>query len=168
MSDDATRAAGSGEPRRVCCPLGHAATAFSWLAAVASAGCATGPAFTTAEAPQAGHAVVYVYRTSALPGAGIKHDVFVDARPVGRLLNGSHLRIELPTTEQFVDLRARGCARLKQPLLLRPGDVAYVQLGLLHKTVELGGKYYFDYGCDLHRRGESDALPAITGLPAAD
>lgn len=148
--------------RRAAVPLGFVA------AAAALAGCATGPAFTEAEVPPAGRAVVYVYRASALPGAAIKHDLFVDGRPAGHLLNGSYVRVELPATARPVRLHARGCMSPKEPLLLQQGDVAYVQLGLVNRTVEFGGKYYFDYGCQLQRRDEGDALPTIVGLRSAD
>ena len=147
-----------------------ATTRMSWAAATLAllVGCANGPSFVEPETPAAGEAVVYLYRVAALPGAGIKHGMLLNERPVGRLLNGSYLRVAVPATAQFSDLRAAGCARLKQPLALRPAEIAYVQLALVSKTVEFGGRYYFDYGCELHRRGESDALPVITGLPRAD
>lgn len=138
------------------------------IAASLLSACATGPAFVAAQAPREGHAVVYVYRQSHLLGAGVKHGVAIDHRPVGTLVNGSHLRSELAVGDQFVDLLAQGCSRLAQPLLLRAGDTAFVQLALTNKTIALGGRYYYDYGCELHRRSASEALPLIAGLPRAD
>ena len=144
------------------------AVGIACVVAIVSTGCATGPAFTTAEAPHGGRAVVYLYRVSALSGAAISHGVRLDGHPMGRLLNGSHLRLELPAAGRLVELQAEGCPPLQQPLAPRPGQILYVQLALVSKTVELGGKYYFDYGCQLVQRSASEALPAITGLARAD
>ena len=143
------------------------AVGIACVMAVAGAGCASGPAFTTAEAPRAGQTVVYLYRASALSGAAIGHRVRLDGHPMGRLLNGSHLRLEVPAAGPFVEIEAEGCPPLRQPVP-GPGQILYVQLALVSKTVALGGKYYFDYGCQLVQRSASEALPVITGLARAD
>jgi len=139
-----------------------------FVAACLVSACATGPAFVAAQAPRAGHAVVVVYRQSHLLGSGIAHGVAIDRQPMGKLVNGSYLRLEVPVGEQFVDLLAQGCSRLKQPLLLRPGQTTFVQLALVNKTIAIGGRYYYDFGCELHPRSESEALPLIAGMPRAD
>lgn len=137
------------------------------LAAVV-AGCATGPAFVAPEAPNAGKVAVYVYRVSSIFGAGIKHQLLLDGRPLGTLVNGSYLRVEAPAGAQSGDLGSFGCSSPSQPLILRPGHAAYVQLTLISKTVAVGGRYLFDYGCEMLPRSEEEAVLAMKGLPRAD
>ena len=143
-------------------------TVAAIAAAAAMAACATGPAFEAPLAPQAGEAVVYLYRASAIGGSGIAHDVWLDGRAAGKLVNGSYLRIVVRGVDQFIDLRLAKCRRLAQPLLTRPGDTLYVQAQLVPGTVWFGGKAYFDFGCQLVKRSEAEAMPAITGLRRAD
>lgn len=136
--------------------------------ALSAAACATGPAFVAPEPPAAGEAVVYLYRMAAIGGAAIKHPVTFNGVPSGVLLNGSYLRYTTYAGNQPISMRLERCAPLAQGLRLRDGEVAYVQARLISGSVELGGRYYFDYHCQLVRRGEAEALPVLTGLRRAE
>lgn len=146
----------------------YSAALTGLLTATLLAGCASGPAFVAPQAPAPDSAVLYVYRTSSILGAGIKHALMLDGRPLGKLVNGSHMRIEVKTKERIASLASFECASPKQTLVLRPGKTAYVQLALINKTVTVGGRHLFDYGCEMLLRSEDDALPVLTGLPRAD
>jgi hypothetical protein len=136
--------------------------------ALAAAACATGPAFVAAEPPAAGEAVVYLYRMAALGGAAIKYPVTFNGAPSGVLLNGSYLRYTTRAGDQSISMRLERCAPLVQGLRVRAGEIAYVEARLISGTVELGGRYYFDYRCELVRRTEAEALPALTALRRAE
>lgn len=133
-------------------------------AAALVAGCATGPAFQTIEPPQAGHAAIYLYRTSSLFGTGIKHEVALNAATRGTMVNGGYMRFEVAPGEAMV--RALGCEPPALAIAVASGEVGYVQLQLTNKTFELGGRYYFDYGCRLVQRNEADALAVLPSLRA--
>ncbi len=154
------------------------------IAALIIAGCATGPVFLAPEPPAPGfRAVVYVYRAQSIPGAGIKHEVWVDAAKT-ELLNGSYHRFEVfaqpashavmrsagrqtwPSAESARGTRVMSpnCGINGVALRLTAGQVAYVQLDLVNKSFELGGRHYFDYGCRLTQRDEAQALPVLRGL----
>lgn len=138
------------------------------LALALVAGCASGPAFMAPEQPAPGTATVYVFRASHLLGAGVKHAAALDGRPIGTLVNGSYLQASVAmASDAFADLRLAGCERLAKPLLLRAGQTYYVQASLTNKTVYLGGKAYFDYGCVLAERSPAEATPMLQGLPRA-
>ena len=143
-------------------------TATLLAMATALAGCASGPAFVAPQAPAPDAAVIYVYRGSSIFGAGIKHALMLDGRPLGKLVNGSHLRIEVKTGERFASLASFECASPRQPLVVRPGKTAYVQLALISKTVAVGGRHLFDYGCAMSLRSEDEALPILKGLARAE
>lgn len=136
--------------------------------ALAAAACATGPAFVAAEPPAAGEAVVYLYRMAAIGGAAIKYPVTFNGAPSGVLLNGSYLRYTTRASDQPISLRLEKCALLVQGLRLRDGEVAYVQARLITGTMEFGGRYYFDYRCELVRQTEAEALPVLIGLRRAE
>jgi hypothetical protein len=142
---------------------------FAALIAVAAlSACATGPAFTGPEAPASGQAVVYLYRVSQLPGAGIEHPVlYGPPQKLRYLVNGSYVRIGITAPRQM-DQLLQGCSPLRPPLQVETGNTYYVQAALTNKTVHYGGKPYSDFGCVLIVRTEAEALPAITGLPRAD
>lgn len=144
------------------------ATLLAMAMATALAGCASGPAFLAPQAPAPDEAVVYVYRASSILGAGISHALMLDGRPLGKLVNGSHLRVEVKTGERFASLASFECASPRQPLVLRPGKTAYVQLALIGKTIAVGGRHLFDYGCAMSLRSEDEALPILKGLPRAN
>jgi hypothetical protein len=129
--------------------------------------CATGPAFTGPEIPAAGQAVIYVYRLSQLPGAGIKHQVLFGSQKLGHLVSGSYVRIA-SSAPRLTDPFLTGCMPLSQPLYVEAGKTYYVQAVMTNKTAHYGGKPYFDFGCVLVTRSEAEALLAITGLPRAD
>lgn len=154
------------------------------LALMAIAGCASGPAFVAPEPPGSEfRAMIYVYRARAIPGAGVEHEVWVDAAKTV-LLNGSYQRFEVfalpptsaaagrdgwPGAEPFLGNRVASpdCGIQGVALRLTAGQVAYVQLELVSETFELGGRYYFDYGCRFVQRSEADALPVLRGLRRA-
>jgi len=141
-----------------------------WAVAVclpaALAGCAaTGPAFVAPEPPAPGHAVVYVYRAGSIFGAGVKQEVWVGARPVGKMVNGGYMRVEVIPDNTFVS--SPDCRPVGVHVLLEAGDSAYVQVELVSKTFELGGRYYLDYGCRLVQRSEAEAQAVLRGLHMA-
>lgn len=135
------------------------------LAATALLGCASGPAFVAPEAPRAGAAAVYVYRTTGLLGAGVKHELRVGGLPVGVVVNGGYVRVEVPAGEVVV--KAPACLASSTRVRVEPGAVAYVQLELINKTVEFGGRYYYDFGCRLVQRSADAALAVLPGLRRA-
>jgi hypothetical protein len=135
--------------------------------ALVSAACATGPEFDGPAPALTDKATLYLFRPAGLFGAGVTHAVAVDGAGRGRLLNGSYLVVELAGPDRFVDLQVQGCRRLMKPLLVRPGQTAYVRVQLTHKTAELGGKHYFDFGCELAQINADEALRAMSGLRRA-
>ena len=135
---------------------------LAWLT-----GCATGPAFVAPEAPLAERAAVYVYRQFAIGGAAISHAVTIDGAPAGVLRNGAYLR-SVAVAELPISLRVDKCAPLPNGLRVRAGEIAYVEARLISGSVEFGGRYYFDYRCELVRRTEAEALPALTALRRAE
>jgi hypothetical protein len=139
--------------------------AVSVTVAVASAGCASGPAFVALEPPNSGGAAVYVYRVNSVPGAAIKHELWVGSRPAGMMVNGGYKRFEVRPGANMVS--APDCRPVTTIVAPPPGGVAYVQLELINKTVEFGGRYYFDFGCRLVPRTEAEALAALPGLRLA-
>ncbi len=168
------------EERTVAC--GHRRLLLLALAAIA--GCASGPAFVAPEPPGAEfRAVIYVYRAQAIPGSGIRHEVWVDAAKTV-LLNGSWQRFEVfaspstlaatgrdgwpsATSSRGTWVSSPDCGIQGAALRLTAGQVAYVQLELVNKTFELGGRYYFDYGCRFVQRSEAEALAVLPGLRRA-
>jgi hypothetical protein len=137
--------------------------------AIASAGCATGPAFVAPEPSTSGSAVVYVYRAQSIFGAGVKPEIWIDARQVGAMVSGGYKRFEVMPG-------AIGATRVSSPDDCRPTSitvtpaaeaVAYVQVELTNRTFELGGRHYFDYGCRLAVRTEAEALAVLPGLRLA-
>jgi len=132
------------------------------LALVLAVGCASGPPFVAPEPPAAGRAVVYVYREAKVLGAGVVHDVRVGMRPVGRMVNGGYKRVEVAAGT--VSVYARSCEPAAAVVRLGAGEVGYVHLALVNKTVEIGGRYYWDYSCRLAVRSETEALAVLPGL----
>jgi hypothetical protein len=143
-----------------------AALQLRWMATAlviaALAGCATGPAFVAPEPPSAGRAVVYVYRESSVFGAGVKPQVWVGTRLVGPVLSGGFTRVELLPDETLI--LSPSCQPASITLTTAAGHSAYVQVELVNKTADFGGRYYFDYGCRFVQRSEAEALPALRGL----
>lgn len=145
---------------------------ISWLrwmflasVAMASAGCATGPAFERPEPSASGRAVVYVYRAQSILGAGVKLEIWIDARKVGAMLNGGYQRLEVMPGAILVS--APDCRPTTTTITPAAGAVAYVQVELTNRTFELGGRHYFDYGCRLVVRTEAEALAVLPGLRLA-
>jgi hypothetical protein len=138
-------------------------TAF--LAAV-SAGCATGPALVTPEPPSPGRAVIYVYRANSLPGAGVKPELWIGARPIGAMVNGSYVRAEVLPITTLVS--SPDCRPVGVDAALRPGATTFFQLELTNKSFELAGRHYFDYGCRIVQRSEAEALDQMRGLRLAN
>ncbi len=132
------------------------------LALVVISGCASGPPFVAPEPPAAGRAAVYVYREAKILGAGVVHDVWVGTRPVGKMVNGGYKRIEAAAGTVLVS--APKCEPASAAGRLGSGEVGYVQLALVNRTVEMGGRYYWDYGCRLTARSEAEALAVLPGL----
>lgn len=126
------------------------------------AGCATGPAFVAPEPPQPYRAAVYVYRTQDVLGAGVRHEDWFQAKPVGKMVNGGYMRFD--AIPGVIWVSAPDCRPASIDVVLRPETIGYVQLELVNKTVEFGGKYYFDYGCRLVQRSEAEAVTALPGL----
>lgn len=136
------------------------------LGAMALLGCASGRAFVAPEAPGGGAAAVYVYRATGVPGAGVTHELRVGGLPVGVMVNGGYMRVEVPAAE--VAVTAPAClASSSTSVRVAPGSVAYVQLKLINKSVEFGGRHYFDYGCRLVQRSAAEALAVLPGLRRA-
>lgn len=149
--------------RRHCKPWLRRTAAASFAAV--AAGCATGPAFVAPEPPRAGRAVVYIYRSSSMFGAGVKPQVWVAGRPVGTMLSGGYLRVEVASGP--TEIVSPNCGPIGMPVAFEAGSVAYMQLELVNKTVDFGGRYYFDYGCRLVQRGETEALAVLRSLRRA-
>lgn len=132
------------------------------LAAALAAGCASGPAFVGPEAPAVGRAAIYVYRSGSLFGAGVQPRVSVGTHRMHAMRNAGYLRANVAPVNMVV--YSPDCSPMSTTLTLTPGATAYVQLELVNKTVELGGRYYFDYGCRIVERSEAEALPVLRGL----
>jgi hypothetical protein len=128
----------------------------------ASAGCATGPAFVAPEPPGPGLALVYVYREGSVFGSGVNPQVWVGTRLVGPLPNGGFKRVEVVPAETLI--LSPSCQPASITLTPATGSSTYVQLELVNKTVDFGGRYYFDYGCRFVQRSEAEALPVLRGL----
>ncbi|MBE7416236.1 MAG: hypothetical protein HS128_00585 [Ideonella sp.] len=132
------------------------------------AGCASGPVFVAPEASTDGSAALYLYRASSLLGAGTKQEIRVAARPLGTMLNGSWLRVELDASPRTTYAEAPDCWPPIIWVPLRHGLTTYVQVQLVNRTVEYGGRQYFDYGCRLVQRAADEALPVLRGLRRAN
>jgi hypothetical protein len=132
---------------------------------IVSAGCATGPAFVAPEPSTSGRAVVYVYRAQSILGAGVKPEIWIDARRVGVMVNGGYKRFEVtPGAIWATSVSAPDCRPPSIKVVPAAGTVAYVQVELINRTFELGGRHYFDYGCRLAARSEAEALTVLPGL----
>lgn len=129
---------------------------------VVTCACAGGPPFVAPEPPPAGRAAIYVYREAKVLGAGVVHEIWVGARPVGRMVNGGYRRIEVDSGT--VRVTAPRCEPASAVVRLGLGELGYVQLALVNKTVEMGGRYYWDFGCRLVTRSEAEALAVMPGL----
>ena len=110
--------------------------------AIASAGCATGPAFVAPEPSLSGSAVVYLYRAQSIFGAGVKPEIWIDARQVGAMLNGGYKRFEVMPGATRVS--APDCRPTTATVTPAAADVAYVQIELTNRTFELGGRLRID------------------------
>jgi hypothetical protein len=129
--------------------------------------CASGPKFVAPEPPLPGQAVVYIYRAGGFYGAVLKHRALVAGAPVGTLVNGSYLRTTLsaPGAQPQVE----GCAPLRQPIAVQPGNTYYIQASITNKnTGTFGGSATIHLGCVLEARTAEEALPVIFGLSRAD
>lgn len=133
--------------------------------AAAVTSCANGPAFVAPDAPSPGRAVVYVYRASSVLGAGVQPEVWVGARPIGAMVNGSYVRAEVVPTTTLVS--SPDCRPVGLNVALQPDATAFFQLELTNKSFELGGRHYFDYGCRIVQRSQADALAQLRGLRLA-
>jgi hypothetical protein len=147
-------------------------TAWTRLAALALAttlgACASGPKFVAPEPPPPGQAMLYIYRAGGFYGAGLKHQARVAGAPVGTLVNASYLRTTLSATP-LVQPQLDGCAPLRQPIAVQPGNTYYVQASITNKnTVSGGGNVTVHLGCVLEARTADEALPVIAGLSRAD
>lgn len=132
---------------------------------LASAGCATGPAFVAPEPSTSGRAVVYVYRAQSVFGVGVKPELWIDARPVGAMLSGGYMRFEvMPGAMWATRVSSPDCRSTTATVIPPATSVAYVQVELTHRSFELGGRHYFDYGCRLVARSEAEALAVLPGL----
>jgi len=135
-----------------------------WVAfALCLGGCATGPQFTTPEAPTGELARAYVYRPFKLIGGGTVHHVYVDAgKDALSLPNGSWIKLDLAPgahsirIEDFFGVMQCGSAGLN----LQAGQVAYVA-DHVNTTQGLNRLYV---SCSVAQQTEGQAKPEITGL----
>lgn len=135
----------------------------AWLALILSlAGCATGPQFTTPEAPPPDAGRVYVYRTFKLIG-GAGHHVYVDSsKEALSLPNGSWIKLDLAPgahsirVEDLFGVTQCGSVALN----VQAGEVAYVA-NYVNTTQGLNRLYV---SCSVARQTEGQAKLEITGL----
>jgi hypothetical protein len=130
--------------------------------------CASSPKFVAPEPPPPGQAVLYIYRAGGFYGAVLKHRALVAGAPVGTLVNASYLRTTL-SAAPVAQPQLEGCAPLRQPIAVQPGNTYYVQASITNKNVgTFGGSVTIYLGCVLEARAPEDALPVIAGLARAD
>lgn len=130
--------------------------------------CATGPAFTSVEAPLQGHGVVYLYRLSAFVQSGNIYSVAMSpGTETLKLRNAGWLKVNLPpdvyrldAVDQFGYLRCR-------PMLLdvKAGQVLFVKLSVRLRTVNVDR---LAHSCQFGQVPAESALPEITGLARSD
>jgi hypothetical protein len=138
------------------------------VVATALSACASGPKFVAPEPPPPGQAVLYIYRAGGFYGAVLKHRALVAGAPVGTLVNASYLRTTL-SAAPVAQPQLEGCAPLRQPIAVQPGQTYYVQASITNKnTGTFGGSTTIYLGCVLEARTSEEALPVIAGLSRAD
>jgi hypothetical protein len=130
--------------------------------------CASGPKFVAPEPPPPGQAALYIYRAGGFYGAVLKHRALVAGAPVGTLVNASYLKTTLSAVP-VAQPQLEGCAPLRQPIAVEPGQTYYVQASITNKnTGSFGGSTTIHFGCVLEARTAEEALPVIAGLSRAD
>jgi hypothetical protein len=138
------------------------------VVATTPSACASGPKFVAPEPPPPGQAVVYIYRAGGFYGAVLKHRALVAGAPVGTLVNASYVRTTL-SAAPGAQPQLEGCAPLRQPIAVEPGQTYYVQASITNKnTGSFGGSVTIHLGCVLEARTAQEALPVIAGLSRAD
>jgi hypothetical protein len=137
--------------------------------ATALAACASGPPFTGVVPAQPDQTVVYFYRSAGIMGAAIEHELVVDGKPAGRLVNGSYLRVALPApslTDDFMRIHVGNCDRMRQTPIRRGGSTYFVKVEVNNNTVTVGQQIRYGVTCDVLLRTQEQALPEMASLHA--
>jgi hypothetical protein len=134
------------------------------IASLLLTGCASGPKFTAAPAPQPGNALIYVYRTSGMVGAANHPDIYVNGQFLAPLINGSYAVREVPQgTVVFHELYRH----IRTGSLLDIIDALDKKHERLRLEVEAGKTYYVRWNYDMKLEDEATGIQQIGGLRLA-
>jgi hypothetical protein len=113
--------------------------ACSAIAAALLAACgATGPQFTSAEAPAGESSAVYIYRPSKFAAGGFSPLLVIDDKVIGKISSGSYARRDLGAGVHKIELRrpseAYGKFKTRSlEITTKPGSTTYVRYHVEHK-----------------------------------